>query len=92
MLGTFASRELLPNSRRAVGDFFGGSLGTLEVGGHLGPEGTCRALLGTFAALSQGCPLPSEVTLGQKAKEPPLQVSRRGRSGPKGPFIENSRA
>ena len=29
MLGTFASRELLPNLRRAVGDFLGGHLGTV---------------------------------------------------------------
>ena len=57
-----------------------------------GQKAACRALPGTFATLRgcQGCPLTSEVTWGQKAKDHPPQVLRRGRSGPKGPLTENS--
>ena len=39
-----------------------------------GQKAACRAVPGTFATLRgcQGCPLTSEVTWGQKAKDPPL--------------------
>ena len=55
-----------------------------------GQKAACRALPGAFATLRgcQGCPLTSEVTWGQKAKDPRPQVLRRGRSGP--PLTENS--
>ena len=55
-----------------------------------GQKAACRALPGTTLRGCQGCPLTSEVTRGHKAKDPPPQVLRRGRSGPKGPLTENS--
>ena len=90
MLGTFASRELLPNLRRAVGDFLGGHLGTVadwdtrksEV--IWGQKAACRAWdICDF----EGVP---SMSLDGKGASP--QVLRRGLSGPKGPLTENSRA